>query len=302
VGLYLTDHGYYLTVAGDTYLSGKCFLPKLGVRKAYIDGKSFKYNDIVSGTIENSKDHLPVMSGRLLVYLKSSVFESTGSKDSITGEQFLNSGKISNSFENTTIRVQSEDEIILSGLEIEGNIVIQSLKKIRIDKNTKLTNCICIAPIIEVGSEFEGTVQLFATDTVLIGDKVVLNYPSSVVSAGIDRSTAYMYIGTDSRVEGTLIAFAEIAKDNNVSVQFAMGTIIYGTVYCAGKLELKSKITGSLFCNMFFLQTRQGYYENHLLDTWIDPSGLEPQFASGILFTDADNPARQVKQIITWLE
>jgi hypothetical protein len=85
-----------------------------------------------------------------------------------------------------------------------------------------------------------------------------------------------------------------------VVFNISAGAKIYGTVYCAGKVETRGKVFGTLYCDRFFLQTRQGYYENHLLDAWIDPKGLEPEFTSGI-FMETTGP-NSMNRIIEWLE
>ncbi|NJK96559.1 MAG: hypothetical protein HC905_18030 [Bacteroidales bacterium] len=41
VALYLADEGKYLSIAGNTMIKGNVYLPKLGVRKGYIEGKGF---------------------------------------------------------------------------------------------------------------------------------------------------------------------------------------------------------------------------------------------------------------------
>jgi hypothetical protein len=156
-----------------------------------------------------------------------------------------------------------------------------------------------VAPMIIVESGFKGKTQLFAADTVLIQKNVTLQYPSSVVSAGIETSYSHILIAEESRVEGTVLAFAEIEANRNVSVKLGAGSEIYGMVYCAGKMEHLGKIFGSLYCDFFFLQTRQGYYENHMLDAWVDPTVLEPHFSAGALFkTDS---LKQINNVISWL-
>jgi hypothetical protein len=299
IGLYLADHGYYLAVAGDTYLSGKVFLPKLGVRKAYIDGKSFKYDKIVDGTIVNSKEHLPALTEDLINYIKNNLLTPITASDSLVSEKVLNNGKIQNSFFKKTMRIYSGGSINLNNTDIEGNIIIHSGNEITISSNCHLDNVICVAQMITVESGFKGKIQLFATDTIDIHKDVTLQYPSSVISAGIDKSFSRVQIDQGSRIEGTVVAFAEIEASRNVSVRLAAGAEIAGSVYCAGKVEHSGKIYGSVYCDFFFLQTRQGYYENHLLDAWVDPVVLEPKFSTGTLFrTDSLN---QINNIISWL-
>lgn len=299
-GLYLADHGHYLAVAGDTYLSGSCYLPKLGARKAYIDGKSFRYRSVINGRSAKSTEHLPQLSASFVEYSKNDLFESIASEDSVVSEKILNENSLKNNFSNATIRIQSEEYVILDNLNLQGNFIIQSHRKIIITADCQLQNIICIAPIIVVASGFVGKVQLFALDSVIVRDNAILKYPSAIVGAGIGRSAVYVGIGKNSRIEGCIVAYAEISENNDVQIKIDKGSEIYGLVYCAGKTEHKGKIFGSLYCDKFFLQTRQGYYENHLLDAWIDPVSLEKSFVSGYIFENSE--PKQLNGVIEWLD
>jgi cytoskeletal protein CcmA (bactofilin family) len=300
VGLYLTDHGHYLAVAGDTYLSGNCFLPKLGARKAYIDGKSFIYAAIVNGTIQTSNDKLPSLTEEFIEYLENELFDSPFINDSLVSEDMLNNDIITNDFRKTTQHIHSKDLIDLDGIEISGNIIIQSDKAIRITEESRLKHIICIAPKIRVEKGFEGVVQLFAQDSLLIEEDVYLKYPSAAVVAGIGRSSANADLLTGSRIEGTVLLFAEMSDKKDVTLRISKDATVIGMVYCDGKVNINGKVFGSLYCESFILQTQQGYYENHLLDAWIDPLSLEPGFASGIFMKEMRE--NDLTQIIEWLE
>ncbi|MGD2034794.1 MAG: hypothetical protein PVF73_07050 [Bacteroidales bacterium] len=298
-GLYLADHGHYLAVGGDTYLSGHCYLPELGARKAYIEGRSFKYRTVIDGSTGKSRENLPPLPVSFPEHIKNYLLMHSGTPDTLAEEKILNSDKLENSFENKTIRISSEEYLVLDRIDIKGNYIIQSRDRIIIGENARLENIICIAPAIIVQEGFEGKVQLIALDSIAVGNDVVLRYPSAIVGAGIGRSSVHVAIGSNSRVEGCIAAFAEIAEELDVQVRTESGSEVYGLVYCAGKMEHRGKIFGSLYCDRFFLQTRQGYYENHLLDAWVDPDGLEKSFAAGLVFEDQDE--KPVNRIIEWL-
>lgn len=298
-GLYLADHGHYLAVAGDTYLTGDCFLPRLGARKAYIDGKSFKYSKIVNGAVRTSAKELPALSEALLKYISEELLEGSGADDSIAGDQALNNDHIVRSFTESPLRIESGEDIYLANISLEGSVIIHSGTLIRIAKSAKLKHVICLAPTIVVDAEFEGQVQLFAIDSLIVGEGARLRYPSAAVVAGIGRSSAYLLLSEDAVVEGTVLAWAELMDNNNVTVSISREASVYGMVYSRGKTEHQGRITGSLYTDKISLKTRQGYYENHLLDAWIDPMSLEPEFSVANLF----EPGSEVSQhkLIQWL-
>jgi hypothetical protein len=153
--------------------------------------------------------------------------------------------------------------------------------------------------MIIIASGFKGKIQLFATDSIIIQKNVTLEYPSSLVAAGIEKSYSRIQIAEGSKIDGTVVAYADIAANGNVTVKLDKESEIYGTVYCAGKFEHLGKVFGSVYCDYFFLQTNQGYYENHILDAWIDPIALEPKFSTGTIF-NADS-LKLINNIISWL-
>lgn len=299
IGVYLADHGIYLAVSGDTRLTGTSYLPKLGVRKSYIEGKSFLQKKITNGPVKNSKDSLPVLNANMRKYWKKDLFELKGNNDTIVGENYLDKKELTNSFMNKTIRILSENEISLSGLTLSGNIIVQSDKRIFIAMDCSLNNVLCVAPDIYVEKGFEGKVQLFALDTVIVNPEVHLQYPSAVVTAGFGSTSAYLEIGKDCDIEGSVIAFSDAKINSSVSISLKQGSEIYGIVYCRGKVQERAKVFGSLYCDKFFLYGHQGYYEDQLLDAWIDPIHLEPHFVSGILFSNAWQHSQY--RVIAWL-
>ncbi|MBN1953395.1 MAG: hypothetical protein JW801_19475 [Bacteroidales bacterium] len=298
-GLYLCDHGQYLTVAGDSYLSGNCYLPKLGVRKGYINGQSFKYTQTVTGKTDQSSDHLPELSPKLINYIKTELYDKEKIADSLVSRVYLDEIQQSNSFRDLSIRVYSDDELRLDHTILQGNIIIQSGKRIIIDGYAELSQIICIAPIIEVESGFTGDVQLFATDTMIIGDDVELKYPSAAVIMNGNTNKLFAQLGVGSTLEGILLMSDLNIEGQEAFLKISEEAEIFGEVYCSGTVEHLGKIFGSLYCDKLFLQTRQGYYENHLFNAWVDPVGLNTSFVSGILFTN--NELNSKPAVIQWL-
>ena len=296
-GLYIADHGHYLAIAGDSYLSGDCFLPKLGGRKAYIDGRSFRYSRIVDGSILQSKSELPRLQESFISYCKDELFNNSMTDQQVS-ENALNSDDIVRSFTEPSLHIHSTDAIRLDKLSLAGNIIVQSDTKIVIDPNAELDQVICVAPNIYISSGFEGRIQCFAIDTLVVESGVRLKYPAAVAVMGFERSTALLKISEDAVVEGGVLVWAEMEKGEKAELEIDPGARISGIAYSSGTTEHRGRITGSLFCDKLVLQTRQGYYENHLLDAWVDPLSIEPSFGSAISMQNIDE---NNKQIIKWL-
>ena len=126
-----------------------------------------------------------------------------------------------------------------------------------------------------------------------------LQYPSALVLSGFGRSSIYMDIASDCNIAGSVLLFTDSEEGTDVILTIADDTEINGQVYCTGKVSLRGSVNGSLYCDRLFLQTRQGYYENHLLDAHIDPTSLTPAFAGGVISDMAGGINRN--RIVEWL-
>ena len=66
IALYLADQNKPLSLTGRTQITGNCYLPKAGVKRAYIEGKSFVGNKLINGTKYNSNKTLPPINKELI--------------------------------------------------------------------------------------------------------------------------------------------------------------------------------------------------------------------------------------------
>jgi hypothetical protein len=61
-GLYLADDQHPLVVVGNTYISGKNYLPKQGIKPVVISGVRYNGNQLVYGKTSESEQRLPTLS------------------------------------------------------------------------------------------------------------------------------------------------------------------------------------------------------------------------------------------------
>ncbi len=294
--LYLADLNRPLSLCGKTTIKGDCYLPKAGAKRAYIEGKSYVGKQLLYGKQQDSKPELPPLNKTWLSSIKDGLngnFPFPTKPFNLDAEE--ENTKFSQSFLDTTCLINGISEIADS---ISGNFIVHSSRPVFIDKQASLEHLIVFAPGIIVEDGFKGNLQLFATDSILIGKDVLLEYPSV---AGLLKTTTtetqpFIRLGENSQLQG--IAFTQQDAYDRMRTKLSIGSkaIVHGQVYTDGFLELKGSVYGKVECAKFTLRTPSSIYENHLLDAVIDQSKRSSKFVGSSLMA-----SEQHKEIVQWL-
>ncbi|MFT4800253.1 MAG: hypothetical protein ACI93N_000011 [Flavobacteriaceae bacterium] len=282
--LLLNDNNKSLYVCGNTYVSGDVLLPKSGVKRAYIEGKSYASESLIYGKVSQSEKFLPPFDADKIKELKQQVISAWEDERTIDINDVKDT--LSNSFIKQSILIFDDEEIVIENIKISGNIVVQSSSAIVIGASCFLENVILIAPKVSFESGFKGVVQVIASDTVLLSDSVVLNYPSSICLLG-DATFPFVQLNPYSLIKG--IVFVDnkhLTRGYSPNISIEKKAEIYGQVYCNGAVELKGNIKGSSYVDRFVLKTTSSYYENHLLDVSITRDGFSPSFLGIDIFSN----------------
>lgn len=298
IALYLVDQNKPLSLTGKTQITGDCYIPKAGVKRAYIEGKSFVGNKLINGIKLNSSKTLPLINKELIKENLNnfSVIENT-SDSLIDYELFLEQDSIVNSFRNKTLVLYSSLTINLSNKVIEGNVIIKSDKNIIVNQSSKITNAILYAKGIVLEKDTKGTMQLFAQDSVLVEDNCQLNYPSVVALIGKGNTlvSKKIIVSEDVKIKGSLFLYNEnFDRKHQAFLSIGKDSEITGEVYSSELLELKGKVFGGVFCNKLLLKTASSVYENHLMDAIINRKELSEHFV-GIPLTEVLTNQRVIK-------
>lgn len=298
ISLYLADEDKPLSLCGNTVIKGICYLPKAGVRRAYVEGQSFSGDKLIDGEVKDSKRELPPINKTMiennLAYLngKYNDFDSLAEF-----EKVRDSSIIVHSFSQRTLLIGSKGKIILHNQNYSGNIIIASKEAVFIGSGCVLDNVIVYAPFIEVENNFIGSTQLFAIDSLFIGKNTKLKFPSVVGLISKGATDAKLLIGEGAESSGVVFAYRE-KNDTKIPFLFSIGkdAIIKGQVFSNGAVDLKGNIHGNITCEKFILSTPSSVYENHLLNVTIDYSLLSPYFVGVNLSSNSDN-----RKIVKWL-
>ncbi|HWY38552.1 MAG TPA: hypothetical protein VNY73_08335 [Bacteroidia bacterium] len=303
--LVLTENNKPLSIAGKTELKGTCFIPKAGVKAAHIEGETFWGDDFIDGAQLPAPQQLPEINPSILKQFENLSTAASNADSLLTLDQLPAADTIKNSFLSKTLRIISVGKIVLEDIKFSGNVIIQSPVRIVVRKSCVLNNVMLMAPCIEIEDEFSGTLQALASDTILAGDEVTLNYPSSLIliNKPVPDSThksirvPALIIGEKCRIKGTLLACIKDGNfTNSIYLKIKKEAEIMGLVYSAGYMDIQGSITGTAFAKAFILNTASGVYEQHLLNAVIDRKSLSDFFAGGIIFK-----GKKANKIVKWL-
>ena len=296
--LYLADKNQSLSLAGDARIKGDAFLSKRGLKRAYIEGRSYSGRTMIEGKLQLSEKRLPAINqniessiAQLLKIGIPSIVDTLYSYNADDGISIARSAKQSIG------GLYSEQTIFLDGEKLNGPIIIKSETEIKVSNNIHVENAILIAPIIRIESGFQGSLQAIASDTIIIGTNCQLNYPSAL---GVSTSNpdAYIELGENTRLIGEMAIMGDDYKLKNALISIQKGVEIMGNVYSAKKLAFKGNIFGSVMAEKLYLRTPSSIYENHMLDGVIDRNKLDKAYV-GSGFIKAWH--YKAKEIMLWL-
>lgn len=279
--LYLADKNRALNLCGNTQIHGNAYLPPSGIKRAYIEGKTFTGGELLYGEKHLSEKYLPGVTPGLL--------EALYRDDLLEGKNFLdvsneNELLVERSFAKPTEVLYEGDVLQLDG-HYSGNILIVADSLVEINAGARLEDVLVYAPIIKVQDGFSGSVQLFASDSLLLGKSCFLKYPS-VAACYNSEKEAFVGLMENTKVEGMIFCKGKLKKRSFATHVFMdKDTELLGELYVeGGNLELRSsQVIGSTYCDRFVLHTRSSVYENHLIDVKLNRGDLPTHYAASAL-------------------
>lgn len=298
--LYLIDEDRPLSVSGKTAITGNVFIPKAGIRAAYVDNKAYEGDkNFVKGHQYNSERSLPALDTKMIneLLLHFSHLRDKGEsleQDSVNNSFFAPVRTVSIAKKNATI----------SDSKISGNLVLYADTTLTIDSTIRLTNVLVFARSIVVKSGFKGNCQLFATDSIRIEARCNLDYPSAVGIFRIEGNKVTgppkLNIGESSIVNGAIFSMDQAKSEVPILVSLDKNVTVYGQVFSQGTLSLKDgvKIYGNVSANRFLYQTSYTAYENYLINLELNVRKLSPHYLSSTLFPVAS----QNNKVLQWIE
>ncbi|MDP5201874.1 hypothetical protein [Flavobacterium sp. DG2-3] len=289
--IYLTNLSKSLSYSGKVKLVGDNQLPSTFIETSYINNSLNELKNEGKNTI--SEPTLPEINTdfkKIFLDLKSEkvkLADLEKTKDSLYYNSFLNATK--------DITVNPN----LNNIIFKGNFILRSEDSIRVRKNTVLEDIILIAPKITFEEGFKGTVQAFATKGIELEEKVTLNYPSVICVYNEGTEESKIKIKKECKISGAVVLFGnKIDVIDKHSIEIDDSGLLFGDLYCTGKLMLKSNVYGSVYTNRFFIKTGSTSYDNIISDIEINTTKRPDYFISIPLFNTETTNYGVIKKVL----
>lgn len=155
-----------------------------------------------------------------------------------------------------------------SQFEYAKNLCGQSVENVELAKCMRDT--VLYGRVVKIRSCFKGSLQVFASDSVLIESGAVLEYPSGVyVDSGNKRPCVVLEKGAE--VNGYVIVTSR-SSDSQLrwpSYVQKRGAKLRGLLYVDGSCELEGDITGAAYVRDCYCSSNGNIYAGTLYDTRI---------------------------------
>ena len=294
MALYMVDQNRPLRLSGSTRLEGTCFLPKAGVERDYVEGLSYTGTRLVYGEVKQSSNRLPELDKELMT---SYTQPETGGAEKVFAE-LAPGDTINVSFSDPAL-VLTGGDIVIGAQRIVGHVVIQATRSVTVRENASLADVRIHAPVVYFAEGFKGSVQVMATDSVIIGEKCQFLYPSSVglLKPSNNINEAQIKVGAETVFRGVMFSSQGHYDRSRTRILLEEKTVVLGFLYSDGKIDLKGEVNGSVVCRMFTRKSKSGVSENLLVNATINRNALPKEFVSTALLNLSGK-----KEVAKWLE
>lgn len=298
--LYIADQDKPISVCGKSAVKGTAFLPRAGIKMAFIEGQSFSDDKFVNGEQKESEKGIPELRPDLLTNIQSILeLKNLPCDSSMTVEDFLQRDSLVIPFFRNGVFVNSPSALEISNKVVKGKVIIASSNQITVKSNSVLEDVILIAPVIVFEEDTKCITQAFASDSLVLEDNVILEYPSNLVlSRRKDANKpTHLIIGEKVIIKGCVLNISDGQGLNNSSVlSIGKETKIWGQVVSNDWLDLKGSVYGSVTTKKLILTTPSSVYENHLLNAVANQELLPKQFIAPLLFNGEEK-----RSVLKWM-
>ncbi|WP_143822968.1 hypothetical protein [Mucilaginibacter sp. MD40] len=296
--LYLADEDRPLSVSGDTRINGNVFLPRSGIRTAYFNNNGYQGSaSLFKGARKNSQRELPAPDLARINALDQLADEESGLRMPETDTLIV-------SFCGKGATYRSKVSSALMHKYIKGRVILRCDSVLTIDSTTTLEDVTVFARAIVIRPGFTGRCQLFARDSIVIGDRCELRYPSVALLNGKPKAMqvqgGFIRFGSKSRFSGLVMVWDKERMQTPAAVYLGSGGKYTGQYYGAliGIPE-NTTVIGQVMCKRFYLRSGFGLYENYLVNARLDADALSPFYLGSSLVPVVRSGTQKV---IRWLE
>lgn len=282
--LLISDNSRPVGLSGKIEFKANCYLPKAGIKPAFIEGQRFQSSTQNALYIKSCSGSIPQIKEGIVKGLKEQ-FEISVYTDSIINEL---PDKIDHSFTAKTI-VCEMGSGNLSGKYWKNNIKIICRNDIELDSSCHFENILIVCKKVKFKQNFKGSVHVIASDSIVAGKKSEFLYPSSfTLLANEDGSNNLkcIILNEDCMFSGGIIALNQSITTNTakVFVKLNASCRVNGLIYSSDYLHLEGQLNATVIANTLLLKTPSAVYENHILGCEINPKKYSHILSTPLLF------------------
>ncbi len=287
--LYLDNTSNYFNISGNTQLEGKLKVPYSAIRTVNVAGYIFSGNQIPEQRLSLPDRSFPLFEESLSTFEDYIDFKNDSLVDQLPNQ-------LTQSFFEPTVTYFNEGTIDLFETKLVGNIKVVSETKIVVNDIAKIQDALLIAPVIEVKRGAEMMAHLVARDTIMLQERVSMQFPSSLTIPKNDLSEPQIQISKNVDFSGIICQFNDPVENRFYPhVYIDEASTVKGLIYNQGYTNLSGSVHGSLFTREFLAQERGTLYRNHLINGTIKAPSSRNDFLE--LF----DTSHQQKQPVKWL-
>ncbi|MDR2125806.1 MAG: hypothetical protein LBP63_03105 [Prevotellaceae bacterium] len=257
INFYYPENKSTLTLTGKTDLEGRVAMPTKGIIYGQIKSVFFRGKKIENSKITTSKE-LPNPDSNIKKYIDN-LFSFQDTEDFV-----ISDSSIHVDFYNNEIKYLSATNSETEFYSLNGKIVLAG-DEITISSDSKLKDIIIVANKININKNFEGSLQIFSRDTVIIGENVKMNYPSGIFCE------KYIKIGDNAQINGYVIINNSVDKIDTRKANYIQSRLakVRGLLYIRGAAQIQGIVSGCAYVARAVFYSPQGYYNDMIYDVTI---------------------------------
>lgn len=253
-GFYYTGSGAGLTLAGNTNLQGVLHMPRQGFTFGQMQSVFFSGEKPSTDSIKTSDTEFPLGAEAVRERVAALLSSTT------PGKQIEFTDSLQNSFKSPFPVTIDAGSGVLTNCIFHDYVMLTG-DELYISSSCELRNVVVVARKVVVEDGVEGSAQIFARDSVLVGEGVALEYPSGIYSG------LYAELAEGSTVDGFMMCGFDGEKNTRqANMKKAVTSTVRGLVYVRGVSQVQGIITGSAFLEESNYYAPYGFYRNIMYD------------------------------------
>lgn len=244
-----------LSFGGKSEVKGSTYIPTNGIKYVELDALPFEGKEIKDYYIDLSEKELPEID-RSNLYLMDKYLKETEVMPSSEDSRYKNYY----SFYEEELHFYLPNDV--RKFSMKGHVVLHG-DEIVLSAETILSDVILLARKVTINEGFCGSLQIIATDTVILGRNAHLHYPSGIYLKGNNDRT-HLQMDENSILNGYAIVFGttENNTENYVEENFrqAPTATFNGLLYVDGVAHLQGKCYGGAYLKeCYYLSSDKAY-------------------------------------------